>query len=106
MAHCLLLQLPLLLEHLQPALLLLVSSAGVLALLQESGEAPAVVAAGEQWLALHRQDPGTRDVALATALAHRAVAAAHLERKGDVMSGEHGRWRAGAGGSWQGPRRL
>eukprot|EP00887_Chlorella_sp_A99_P001959 scaffold18.g1959.t1 len=59
---------------------------GVLALLQESGDSQTAVAAGEQWLSTHRNDPGARDVALTTALAHCSVASLYMDRKGDVLS--------------------
>lgn len=60
---------------------------GVLALLVEAGEAPGtVVAAGEEWLASHRLEPRARDVALSTALAHRAVAEGLAKKQGDAAS--------------------
>lgn len=61
-------------------------AAGVLALLVEAGEAQTVVAAGEEWLATHRADPRARDVALSTALAHRAVAQALARKQGDAAA--------------------
>ena len=65
-----------------------VPAAGMLALLQESGDSQTVVAAGEQWLSMHRHSVGARDVALSTAVAHFTSATAYLERRGDVVSGE------------------
>ncbi|KAL4443575.1 hypothetical protein ABPG75_011312 [Micractinium tetrahymenae] len=59
---------------------------GVLALLLEAGDAQTVVAAGEEWLATHRRDPRARDVALSTALAHRALADTLLKKQGDAAS--------------------
>lgn len=58
----------------------------MLALLLEAGDAQTVVAAGEEWLATHRRDPRARDVALSTALAHRAVADTLLKKQGDAVS--------------------
>lgn len=58
----------------------------MLALLVEAGEAQTVVAAGEEWLSTHRRDSRVRDVALSTALAHRAVAEACVKKQGDAAS--------------------
>lgn len=58
----------------------------MLALLLEAGDAQTVVAAGEEWLATHRRDPRARDVALSTALAHRALADTQLKKQGDAVS--------------------
>lgn len=58
----------------------------MLALLLEAGDAQTVVAAGEEWLATHRRDPRARDVALSTALAHRALADTLLKKQSDAVS--------------------
>lgn len=60
-------------------------AAGVLTVLQESGEAAAVVAAGQQWLDAHRRDRAAGDVAIAVALARCDLAHAALEGQGDVV---------------------
>lgn len=60
------------------------SRAGALALLQEAGEAGAVAAAGQQWLAAHRRSKAAPDVALATALALCDLARSSLEEHGGV----------------------
>lgn len=59
---------------------------GTLALLQETGEAAAVAAAGETWLGSQRRQPGAADVALAVALAQCDLAQAALEGQGDVLA--------------------
>jgi hypothetical protein len=58
--------------------------AGTLIVLQEAGEARAVVSAGTSWLSAHRRDRGARDVALATALAHCDVARHFLDARGSA----------------------
>ncbi|KAL4527758.1 hypothetical protein Ndes2437A_g02897 [Nannochloris sp. 'desiccata'] len=60
--------------------------AGTLMLLQESGDRQTVVAVGEAWLAQHKRHKSTKDVVLATALAHIDVAKAILDARGSVES--------------------
>jgi hypothetical protein len=57
----------------------------VLALLLEAGDAQTVVAAGEEWLSVHRRDRRAHDVALSTALAHQRVAEACVRKHGDAV---------------------
>ena len=59
-------------------------AAGVLSLLQESGEPHTVTAAGEQWLSTNRRHPMAADVAVATALAHCDMATLSLQQTGDA----------------------
>ncbi len=59
--------------------------AGVLVLLQEAGEPQTVVAAGEHWLATHRSSPRAKDVALAVALSHCAIARSLLSSTGNTQ---------------------
>jgi hypothetical protein len=58
---------------------------GVIMLLQEAQDWKTAIAAGEQWLSVHRKSPLARDVALATALAHCDAASACLEAAGGIQ---------------------
>jgi hypothetical protein len=60
--------------------------AATLALLQESGDAQTVVAAGEAWLATHRRHRNARDVAIAVGMAHCDLARAILDARRDIQS--------------------